>query len=158
MEHPMKSPQIQAYLPLIVIVGYSILLGFFHKTSPMYGFMGFFLVFLSMFKFFDLKGFAQAYGSYDLVTQKFPIYGYIYPALELVLGLAYLLGFVPLLTNLVTLVVMGVGAAGVIKAILAKKELSCACLGTTLKVPLSTVSIIENLGMVAMAIFKIVMH
>lgn len=158
MENPIKTASLQAYLPLIIIVAYSVLLGFLNKASPMYGFMGFFLVFLSMFKFFDLKGFAQAYGSYDLVTQKFPIYGYVYPAIELVLGLAYLIGFIPLITNILTLVVMGVGAAGVIKAILSKKELSCACLGTSLKVPLSTVSIIENVGMAAMALFKILVH
>lgn len=144
------------YMPLIVIVGFSILLGLLNKESLMYGFMGYFFVFLSMFKFFDLNGFVEGFSSYDLVAQKFPMYGYAYPFIELMLGLAYVAHFLPFVINLSTIVVMTVSAAGVIKTMLSGKKFSCACLGTVLKVPLSTVSILENVGMALMAIFMLV--
>jgi len=147
----------QDYLPLIIIVGYCFLLALVHKDSFMYGFMGYFLVFLSLFKFFDLKGFAEAYGSYDLVTQKFPQYGYVYPIVELFLGISYLGNILPALTNVLTIIVMSIAAAGVIKSILSGQKISCACLGTVLKVPLSTVSIIENVGMVIMAVLMLIL-
>ena len=49
---------------------------------------GFFLVF-SFFKFLDLPGFARSYRSYDLLARAVPSYGYIYPFLELALGVAW---------------------------------------------------------------------
>lgn len=154
--HPATKPSWQDYLPLIVITGYCILLGFVHKESFMYGFMGYFLVFLSMFKFFDLKGFAEAFASYDLVTQKFPPYAYIYPGLELILGVAYIGNILPKFINIITILVMAAAAAGVIKSVMSKQKISCACLGTVLKVPLSTVSIIENVGMAVMAFLMLI--
>jgi hypothetical protein len=43
------------------------------------------------------------------------------------------------------------GSLGVINALRKGLDLECACMGTVLKVPLSTVALIEDLGMAAMA-------
>jgi hypothetical protein len=43
------------------------------------------------------------------------------------------------------------GALGVIRALTKGMNVSCACLGTVLKVPLSTVALVEDLGMAGMA-------
>lgn len=51
---------------------------------------GFFLVF-SFFKLLDLRGFADAYRSYDVVARAWPAWGFVYPFAELALGVAYLL-------------------------------------------------------------------
>ncbi len=40
---------------------------------------------------------------------------------------------------------------GVIRALSKRLDIECACLGTVLKVPLSTVALVEDLGMAAMA-------
>ena len=111
---------------------------------------GFFLVF-SFFKMLDVKGFASSYAMYDLLAIKVPIYGYIYPFIELGLGLAYLTGFNPFFTNVATIAVMGFSSIGVIKSVLNKQKLRCACLGAVFNLPMSTVTIIEDLLMVAMA-------
>ncbi len=151
--------QAKTYQPLIVIVLFSLLLSFAHAHLPlMTGFMGYFLIFLSMFKFFDLKGFVEGFSMYDIVTQKFQPYGYGYPFIELLLGLAYLIQLFPTLTNTVTLIVMSISAIGVIKSIKAGMNVKCACLGTVLKVPLSTVSLFENVGMALMALMQLVLH
>lgn len=151
------------YRPLIVIVLFCALLPITQKhlsatpsMSIMYGFMGYFLVFLSMFKFFDLKGFVKGFSMYDVITKKFPAYGYIYPFIELLLGIAYLSQFHVIITSILTIIVMSAGAVGVFKSIAAGEKFTCACLGTVLNVPLSTVSILENVGMVVMAIVQLI--
>ncbi|MBR9919932.1 MAG: heavy-metal-associated domain-containing protein [Bacteroidetes bacterium] len=117
----------------------------------MNGFMaGFFLVF-SFFKFLDLKGFAKSYQMYDLLAARIPVYGIIYPFLELGLGLAYLSGINPPLTYLATIVIMGFSSLGVIQSVLDKRKIRCACLGAVFNLPMSTVTIVEDLLMVAMA-------
>jgi copper chaperone CopZ len=111
---------------------------------------GFFLVF-SFFKLLDVKAFATAYQSYDLLAAKWPTWGRIYPFVELGLGMAYLANFMPTVTNWVTLIVMGFSAIGVIRAVMQKSKIQCACLGTVFKLPMSTVTIVEDVGMVVMA-------
>jgi hypothetical protein len=68
-----------------------------------------------------LRGFVDAYRSYDLVARAVPTWGWAYPFVELALGVAYLLNFQPRLTNWATLVVMLVGAVGVLRALLDKR-------------------------------------
>lgn len=111
---------------------------------------GFFLVF-SFFKFLDLKGFAESYAMYDLLAMKVPVYGFIYPFIELALGIAYLINFEPQATNIATIVVMGFSSIGVIRSVLDNKKIRCACLGAVFNLPMSTVTIIEDLLMVGMA-------
>ena len=61
----------------------------------MHDFMGFFLVVFSMFKFFNLEGFADGFHMYDLLAKPFRPYAYIYPFIELALGLGYLAHWQP---------------------------------------------------------------
>lgn len=111
---------------------------------------GFFLVF-SFFKFLDLRGFVSAYRRYDLLAAASVPWAWAYPFVELALGVAYLLRWQPMATNIVTLVLMLVGAAGVLRALARKQHIRCACLGTALNLPMTTVTLIEDLAMAAMA-------
>lgn len=117
---------------------------------------GFFIVF-SFFKLLDPPGFVSAYRGYDLVARKIPAWGWAYPFVELTLGVAYLLAWTPLVTNTVTLVLMLVGSAGVLKALLDKRAIRCACLGTALNLPMTRVTLIEDLAMAAMAAAMLIM-
>ena len=89
---------------------------------------------------------------YDLLAKNFRPYAYVYPFIELALGLAYLAFWRPTTVYLATIIVLGFGALGVINALRRGLDVNCACMGNTLKVPLSTVALVENLGMVAMAL------
>lgn len=117
---------------------------------------GFFLVF-SFFKLLDLRGFADAYRSYDIVARAWKPWGFVYPFVELALGLAYLAQWNPQATNIITVVVMLVGSIGVLRALLDKRAIRCACLGTAIKLPMTTVTLIEDLGMALMAIAMLVL-
>ncbi len=148
-----------SYYPIFLIFGYiagiTILIQFmqggFNWMQWMSHFMaGFFLVF-SFFKLINLKGFAEGYRSYDIVAKQLPAWGFVYPFVELALGIAFLTGFDPLVTNLVTLVVMSVSTIGVVQSLVKKTPFQCACLGTVIKLPLSKVTLFEDLLMVAMS-------
>ena len=153
------------YSPLLLIIAYilgaSVLVqvgmsglngvaGVNAMETMRYFMAGFFLVF-SFFKLLDIHAFADAYSGYDLLARRWRGWGLIYPFVELGLGIAYLANLNPLLTHWATIIVMGFSAIGVIKAVASKTQIRCACLGTVFKLPMSTVTIVEDVGMVLMA-------
>jgi copper chaperone CopZ len=163
---PDKS--LTTYKPLILVVAYilgvCLLVEFsqgdfnLHRFIPhfMPHFMaGFFMVF-SFFKLLDLAGFANSYAMYDVLAKRAPVYGYIYPFIELALGAAYLLAYRPVLINSITLIVMAFSSIGVISAVLSKQKIKCACLGTGFNLPMTTVTIIEDILMAAMAAWMLI--
>lgn len=152
-DHSESKP---SYRPLIIILIFCLLMPMAQKLSfdlegLMYGFMGYFFIFLSLFKFFDLRGFVDGFETYDLVTKHLRFYGYIYPFIEFGLGLGYLAQIYLLPLNWITLIVMLLSGIGVLKSLLSGQKIKCACLGTVLNVPLSSVSLLENFGMGIMA-------
>jgi len=155
----------QTYRPLLLIVsfilGSSLLVqlpsGEISSSETMRYFMaGFFLVF-SFFKLLDVRSFADAYASYDLLAGRTRLWGLIYPFIELALGIAYLVNIFPFVVNSVTLIVMTFSAIGVLRAVLSKQIIRCACLGTVFQLPMSTVTIIEDTGMAVMAALALFM-
>lgn len=151
------------YKPLIIIFIFCLVLSAtqdhfdgFHSKTVMYPFMGYFFIFLSLFKFFDLKGFVKGFSTYDLITQRLRLYGYVYPFIEFFLGLAYLVKFHPLIINSLTVIIMTISGLGVLKSVLSGQKIKCACLGTILNVPLGTISIFENFGMGVMATYQLI--
>jgi len=148
-----------SFYPLLLIVVYicgvaaisQFARGAWSWHSFMTDFMaGFFLVF-SFFKLLDLRGFADAYRSYDVLARMWRPWGFVYPFVELALGVAYLARWNPQTTNIVTAVVMLFGSIGVLRTLLSRTSIRCACLGTAIKLPMTTVTLIEDLGMAAMA-------
>ncbi|MDQ3550654.1 MAG: cation transporter [Bacteroidota bacterium] len=117
---------------------------------------GFFLAF-SFFKLLDIRGFAENYSTYDIIAGKWRTWGFIYPFVELLLGIAYAINFNPIITNAVTFVVMSVSIVGVLQTVLNKRKIRCACLGAVFNLPMSTVTIIEDALMIAMSGFMLIM-
>ena len=161
-----EKESLESLYPLILIVGY--LLGavlLIHFTvegvtwmDSMRHFMaGFFLTF-SFFKLLDPPGFVSAYRGYDLLARRSKAWAWTYPYVELALGVAYLINFYPIPTNIITLVLMLVGAVGVLKAVLDKRAIRCACLGTALNLPMTKVTLIEDLTMAVMAAIMLAWH
>jgi hypothetical protein len=153
-----------SYFPLLLILGYLLgivgliewSLGGFDVNRAMMHFMaGFFLVF-SFFKLLNLNAFADSYAMYDIVARRSHAYALAYPFIELALGLAYLVHANSLVTNLITLVVMGVSAVGVIQSLISKKKIRCACLGAVFNLPMSFVTLVEDGLMLAMAAWMLV--
>ena len=148
------------YLPLFALVVVSMLAAsaLMRAAGPeasgmrwMHDFMGIFLVVFSLLKLFNLSGFADGFQMYDVLAKRFRPYALAYPFIELALGLGYLAFWRPVVVYSASVVVLGFGALGVISALRKGLDLECACMGTILKVPLSTVALTEDLGMAAMA-------
>ncbi len=117
--------------------------------------MGYFFIFFSMFKFLAFDEFVEAYTSYDILAKRSKIYAYIYPFLELCLGILFLARTSLLEVNVVTLILMTISLIGVVQSM--NKNFKCACLGTIIDLPLSTITLFEDLIMGGMAILSIVM-
>ena len=153
-----KSSKIKQLKPLFIIFGYisitSILLNFkdWNLTNAMLDFMGLFYIIFSFFKIIDIKGFSTSFRMYDPLAKKITIYGYIYPFIEILLGLMFLIRIEVNIALLITIVILGITSAGVTQTLLDKRSINCACLGTTLKLPMTEATFIENAIMIIMAI------
>jgi len=113
------------------------------------------MVLLGLQKLQDIDKFATMFLNYDLLAQKWVRYGYVYPYVEVVAGLLMLMGVLTVIAAPIVLLVAGIGAISVIKAVyIDKREIKCACLGDS-RVPLGFVSLTENLMMVGMALWML---
>ena len=153
-----KPSKIKQLKPLFIIFGYisitSILLNFrdWNLTNAMLDFMGLFYIIFSFFKIIDIKGFSISFRMYDPLAKKITIYGYIYPFIEILLGVMFLNRIEINIALLTTILILGITSAGVTQTLLDKRSINCACLGTTLKLPMTEATFIENVIMIIMAI------
>lgn len=158
----------RSYLPLIVIIILILLttvtisvrdsmIGVFSLSNTVSYFMiGFFLVF-SGFKLMDLRGFAEGYATYDLLAKRWYPYGYIYPFIELFFGLGMIFWGENSWLLIAEIIIMGFSGIGVVLKLMKKERFQCACLGTFLKVPLTKITVIEDFGMVLLAVLLLLM-
>lgn len=116
-------------------------------------FMSTFFVVFAGFKLLDLPGFVMSYIGYDLIAIRSMLYAKLYPFIELGLGVSYF--FKQDWADYITLPLMIIGAIGVTKQLARGSKINCACLGTYVKLPLTTVSLFEDLLMGGMAAYMI---
>ena len=153
-----KVSKIKQLKPLFIILGYifiaSILLNYknWNSSNAMLDFMGLFYIVFSFFKILDIKGFSMSFRMYDPLAKKTPIYGYIYPFIEVLLGVMFLTRFEVNIALVITVIVLGVTTIGVTQTLLNKRAIKCACLGTTLNLPMTEATFIENALMIIMAL------
>jgi copper chaperone CopZ/uncharacterized membrane protein YphA (DoxX/SURF4 family) len=144
--------------PLFLIFTYLIAGTFFLsyqlEASPqkaMLLFMGLFFIVFSFFKFLDYQGFPDSFRRYDPLAKKIPGYAQIYPFLETALGIAFLLEWQVSIALVVTLVILSFTTFGVLRSLLQKNTIQCACLGTALQLPMTEATLIENGIMLTMS-------
>lgn len=169
-QHAPQAPEAEAktwwesYKPVLLIFAYitgvTLLIEVAHPAFDWMRWMthfmaGFFLAF-SFFKLLDLQGFADSYSTYDIIARRWRGYAYCYAFIELALGLAFVAGFFPVLTNAVTLLVMGISLVGVLQAVLGGNKIRCACLGSVFNLPMSSITIIEDVLMIVMAALMLI--
>lgn len=157
-----EKTKLQQLKPLLLILAYitiaAVLLNWeaWDTNQAMLDFMGLFYIVFSFFKMLDLKGFPESFRMYDPLAKVFPFYGKIYPFLETVLGLMFLMRWEVTIALVVTLIVLGITTVGVTRTLLSKKKIRCACLGTALNLPMTEATFIENTIMLAMAIVMLI--
>ena len=153
--------KLQQLFPLFLILSYvfaaSIALNMddFFYQSFMVDFMGLFFIVFSFFKLLDLKGFVSSFKMYDPLANKIPLYALIYPFLEVILGLLFLFRIGIQFSLWMTVIVLGITTIGVTRSLLSKQNITCACLGSVLNLPMTLATFIENAIMILMAIIML---
>ena len=167
-DNPQENPnietvsQIQELFPLFLIFFYIIVFSIiinrtnFQLDSFMYDFMGLFYIVFSFFKFLDYKNFPSSFSMYDPIAKTFPFYGWMYPFIETILGLLFLLRIQLFISLCVTITILGITTVGVTRSLMNKSNIQCACLGTALKLPMTKATFIENFIMIIMAVWMII--
>ncbi len=154
LNQPSKLKQL---FPLFLIFGFMLLTVFsihlelLQTNAMMLDFMALFFMVFSFFKFLDLKGFQTVFKTYDPLAAVLPIYGWIYPFIELALGICYLIDFVLPPVLIITVIVLGITTVGVLRVLQQKRNIKCACLGSVLNLPMTEATFIENAVMLIMA-------
>jgi glutaredoxin len=122
-------------------------------------FVGLAMCLLAFLKLKDIEGFATGFLGYDLLARAWPPYAYIYAWAEGLAGVLMLSGQLVWLASAIALFIGGIGAVSVIKAVyVERRTLTCACVGGGSNVPLGFVSLLENVTMIAMAIWMLAGH
>ena len=157
----MEKSKWKQLLPLLLILSYltvaTVMLNYQRENwdEAMLDFMGLFFIVFSFFKMLDIKGFSTSFAMYDPLAKMTSVYGWVYPFLETALGLMFLMRFEIDIALIATLILLGITTIGVTKTLLDKKSISCACLGTALKLPMTEATFIENAIMILMAILML---
>ena len=159
------DPKATSYRPVIALFSLTALMalaasyavsGSFLTERAAEWFIAFSMVVLALLKLQNVDAFATMFLNYDLLAKRWVPYGYIYPFAEAAAGVLMVAGALIWLSVPIALFIGTIGAASVVKAVyIEKRELKCACVGGSSNVPLGFVSLVENLMMIAMAIWMV---
>jgi hypothetical protein len=115
-------------------------------------YMSIIFIIFGLLKLYDITTFSTIFSKYDIIANTFNIYGYIYPFIELFLGIGFYLGYYINVILYITISLMTISLISVLISIAQNKVLRCGCLGSFFHIPLSYVTISENLVMIFMSI------
>ena len=163
-----NDPNKTTYVPVIAVFSMTALMAL-AASHAAYGtpltmravewFVAFSMCVLALLKLQDIESFSSMFLGYDLLGQRWVRYAYAYPFLEGIAGVLMVAGALNWISIPVALIIGTVGAASVFKAVYVdKRDIKCACVGGSSKVPLGFVSLTENVMMVAMAVWMLAVH
>lgn len=134
---------------LIYIINYAYLYFYKNKdfSSLKNNIMGSILILFGILKLYDIEKFMEIFQKYDIISKNIPLYSLIYPFIEILLGLYFL--YSDKLTNvkLVTNFLMFISIISVSLSMIKGQTLRCGCLGAFFHIPLSYVTMSENIIM-----------
>ncbi|KMO17705.1 MauE/DoxX family redox-associated membrane protein [Methylobacterium platani] len=165
---PANDPNEPTYGPVIAVFSMTALMAL-AASHAVYGtpltmraaewFIAFSMCVLALLKLQDVESFSSMFLGYDLLGRRWVRYAYAYPFLEGIAGVLMVAGALDWLSIPVALFIGTVGAVSVFKAVYVdKRDIKCACVGGSSKVPLGFVSLTENVMMVAMALWMLAAH
>jgi glutaredoxin len=162
-----RDPQAVTYRPVIAVFTVTALMALAMSYAvnndvftfrAVEWFIAFSMVVLAILKLQNVESFSTMFLNYDLLAKRWVRYGYVYPFAEAGAGILMIAGTLNWISIPIALFIGTIGGISVFKAIyIDKRELKCACIGGDSNVPLGFVSLTENLMMVAMAIWMLMM-
>ena len=109
-------------------------------------YMGIIYIVFGFLKLYDIDKFVNVFRKYDMIANKVEFWAWLYPFIEILLGISLLSNVFVNKTMKITLVLMIISIISVSISLLKKQNLRCGCLGTFFHIPLSYVTISENLA------------
>lgn len=166
LDLPVADPDAVSYVPVLAVFAAAAALAL-AVSQVAYGapftlraaewFVSFAMVILAMLKLQDVDRFATMFLGYDLLAQRWVPYATAYPFLEFAAGTLMAAHALDWLSIPIALFIGTIGAASVFYAVyIQKRDIKCACVGGSSRVPLGFVSLSENLGMIAMALWMLI--
>jgi glutaredoxin len=162
------DPEATSYSPVLVVFAATaaLALAASHAAfgTPFTGralewFVAFSMVVLAMLKLQDVDRFATMFLNYDLLAKRWVPYGKVYPFAEGLAGALMAAQALNWVSIPLALFIGTIGAVSVFYAVyIQKRELKCACVGGSSRVPLGFLSLTENLFMIGMAGWMLVSH
>lgn len=121
-------------------------------------FLGLWLIQFGMVKLFDIDDFANKFTQYDVFGSRARVYAYVFPFIQIALGLAYLGVFHPQATSILLLVAALINLIGLYKQYDNVPLFKGVSLSGFLRTPLREAAIVENTLMIAMALAYLLTH
>jgi glutaredoxin len=159
------DPEATSYVPVLAVFAIAAALALavsqavFHTPLTIRAaewFIAFAMALLAMLKLQDVDRFATMFLNYDLLARRWVPYASVYPFAEAAAGVLMAAHALDWLSIPLALFIGSVGAVSVFYAVyVQRRELKCACVGGSGKVPLGFVSLAENLMMVGMALWML---
>ena len=157
-----KDPDAVSYVPVMALFAMAALmagaiswltLGTMLSVRTAETFIAVAMCLLAVPKLQDVDAFATMFLGYDLLARRWLPYAYIYPFAEGLAGVLMLARALDWVSIPLALFIGSVGAVSVFYAVyVQKRDIKCACVGGSSRVPLGFVSLTENVMMVAMAL------
>jgi len=150
--------QLTFMLALIFVVSYILFNLGDEKTTLtfMQWYMGVFMFTFAVVKLLDYKMFVFAFSTYDFVAKRVKAYANVYPFIILGLSGMYIIDILPYFRNVATLIVALVASIGVVQDVYIKRnQLSCGILGRVIRLPFTTMSLIESAALVGISVLSL---
>ena len=122
----------------------------------MISYMGMFFLIFSFLKLIDVRGFSITFSKYDLISKVVPGFAITYPFLELILALSFLSKSFLFTAYLLTLIFMISQFVGVFISLQRKEIIRCACMGSSINLDISYLTLFENLIMIVMSSYMLI--
>lgn len=162
-----RDPNAPSYIPVIAVFAMTALMAL-GVSQAAFGtpltiragewFISLSMCVLALLKLQDVESFSSMFLGYDMLARRLVPYAYFYPFAEGAAGVLMTAGVLTWFSAPLALIIGGIGAVSVFKAVyIDRRDIKCACVGGSSKVPLGFVSLTENVMMVAMAVWMLAM-
>ncbi len=121
-------------------------------------FIAIFLIMSSGYKMFRYELFIKIFGSYDLIAKKWKPWPYLYPFIELVLGANLLLTNGSKFIYFLVATFCAVTGYSVVKQRSRHIQAMFACLDTSIRLPISLISLFESVILIITSIYLLIVY
>lgn len=156
-------PSTKEYVKLGAILGFLSLSALLMSTLDGFNgiewirwFLGGFLIVFGGLKLMGIEVFIKVFPLYDLIAKRFPPYKYLYPLLQVFMGMLFVAGIFTVVRDLIV-VMMGLsGLVGMVKIVSNRGPVRLSYVGTIIRLRFSTVTLLENTIIVFLGVIMLI--